>query len=96
MKVEDCGKNNKRPLRTGNISAARWGRSSGQVILEFTFCMIIVFLMIYGVTKVFFWTGRDLAARREAHDAVLIGGGDQLTPDFYTTLAKMNAIWNGD
>ena len=71
------------------------GASTGQVIIEFTFCMIIVLLMIYGVTKVFFWAGRDLVERRKAHDNVLTGGGSpsqQIAPDFYTPV-KMNAIW---
>jgi hypothetical protein len=33
--------------------------------------MIIVFFMIYGLAKVFVWTGRDLAERTNAHDALL-------------------------
>ncbi len=45
--------------------------STGQVLLEFTFCMIIVFLMMYGLFMVFRWTGIDLAGRRKAHDALL-------------------------
>ena len=43
----------------------------GQVILEFTFCMIIVLLMLYGLTKVFTWVGRDYAGRSMAHDSTL-------------------------
>jgi hypothetical protein len=43
----------------------------GQVIIEFTFCMIVVFLMIFGLAKVFTWTGRDLAERSIAHDRLL-------------------------
>jgi len=43
-----------------------------QVIIEFVFCMIIVFLMIYAAIKIFRWTGLDLAERRKDHDALLI------------------------
>ncbi|MCA9401292.1 MAG: hypothetical protein KC713_06670, partial [Candidatus Omnitrophica bacterium] len=45
----------------------------GQAIIEFTFSMVIVFLMIYGVMKVFQWTGLDLANRRIAHESLLVG-----------------------
>ena len=79
----------------------------GQVILEFTFCMIIIMLMMYGVAKVFFWTGEDFSERSIAHDAVLVTGivesyldissGPlrQVDPYFYTPI-KMDAVWNGD
>lgn len=39
-----------------------------QVILEFTMCMIIVLLLIYGCIMVFRWSGMDLAERRIGHD----------------------------
>jgi len=71
----------------------------GQVILEFTFCMIVILIMIYGVTKVFFWTGRDAADRRIAHDAALRNDQatplEQISPDFYIP-TKMDAIWDGN
>jgi len=95
--LRPCGAQNDGGLDGGQDGTKSF--SAGQVILEFTFCMVIVMLMIYGVAKVFFWTGRDLAERRQAHDAVLTGGGtprDQITPDFYTKLTKMNAIWNAN
>jgi len=44
----------------------------GQVFLEFTFCMIIIFLMIYAVIKVFEWSGKDLAERRLSHDGLIV------------------------
>lgn len=44
----------------------------GQVILEFTFCMIVLFFMVYGVIMVFRWTGVDLAERRRAHNQMLL------------------------
>lgn len=70
----------------------------GQVILEFTFCMIVILIMIYGVVKVFHWAGEDVVERQRAHDSVLLGGGsprDQINPYFYGA-ADMNAIWDGN
>jgi len=70
----------------------------GQVMLEFTFCMIVVLLMIYGVTKAFLWAGLDLAERNIAHESMLEGGGSpkaQIRPDFYTPVG-MNTIWGGN
>ena len=79
----------------------------GQATLEFAFCMIVVFLMIYGITMILRWTGMDLAERRRAHDTRLIapvaqdyvnpsdGPLYQVDPYFYNPI-KMNAIWRGD
>jgi len=44
---------------------------TGQALMEFSFCMIVVLLMIYGTIMVFRWTGLDLAERRAAHDRSL-------------------------
>ena len=43
----------------------------GQVMIEFVFCMIILFLMMYGAIMVFRWVGLDLGQRQQAHEAVL-------------------------
>ena len=43
----------------------------GQVMLEFAFCMIILFLMMYGIIMIFRWVGLDLGQRQQAHQAVL-------------------------
>ena len=79
----------------------------GQVIVEFTFCMIILFLLIYGTMMVFRWTGVDLVERRKASDALLVtpvvedwgvfadGPIKQIDPYFYTPI-KMNAVWTGN
>ena len=70
-------------------------KSKGQVIIEFTFCMIVILLMIFGVTKVFTWVGREYAGRMDGHDNTLYDGGSplkQIDPYFYTPV-KMNAIW---
>ena len=81
-----------------------------QVILEFTFCIIVVMLMLYGLIMVFRWTGVDSAERRLAHDRRLTsedinpdypqdnpGEGPlwQIDPYFYKPIG-MNAIWNGE
>jgi hypothetical protein len=42
-----------------------------QVMIEFTFCMIILFLMMYGIVMVFRWVGLDLGQRQRAHKALL-------------------------
>ena len=76
--------------------------------LEFAFCMIVVFLMIYGIVMILRWTGMDLAERRRAHDVRLTvpiiqeytspGASDgplyQVDPYFYSPM-KMNAVWKG-
>ena len=46
-------------------------KRKAQVMLEFAFCMIILFLMMYGIIMVFRWVGLDLGQRRKAHEAVL-------------------------
>ena len=70
----------------------------GQVILEFTFCMIVILIMIFGIIKVFHWTGSDLVERQRAHTTVLLDSGltprEQIDPFFYAPV-KMNAIWDG-
>jgi hypothetical protein len=79
----------------------------GQVMVEFTFCMIILFLMMYGLVMVFRWAGLDLSQREAAHEALLAGPifedyvapstGPlrQIDPYFYQP-AKMNGVWAGD
>ncbi len=80
--------------------------SRGQTMVEFTFCLIVILLMIYGLMRIFEWTGKDQAMRRMAHDALITTGvkrsydneGDgpakQISPYFHTPI-KMNAIWEG-
>lgn len=40
----------------------------GQAIMEFTFSMIILFMLIYAIVAIFQWTGVGLTERRMAHD----------------------------
>jgi hypothetical protein len=44
---------------------------SGQVMLEFTFAMIVIMLMMYSMMMIFRWTGKDMADRRIAHEDAL-------------------------
>lgn len=75
----------------------------GQAVIEFTFCMIIIFLMIYAIIMVLRWTGRDLADRRAAHEGLLrtsaatevngpYGPSMQINPYFYTPVG-IKAVW---
>jgi len=70
----------------------------GQVILEFTFCMIVILIMIYGVIKVFHWAGKDIVDRQKAYDAALLiqqgSPRDQIKPFFHAP-GKMDAVWDG-
>ena len=74
----------------------------GQLLMEFTFTMIVILLMFWGVMMIFRWTGMDLAERRIAHEMTLTGNingrfgpQQQLDPYFYEPIS-MNAIWRGN
>lgn len=79
--------------------------NKGQVIIEFTFCMIIIFLIIYASIKIFFWSGEEFIKRRKGHEAVLFNNAviesythisqgplRQLDSQSYG-ITKINAIW---
>ncbi len=71
-------------------------KARGQVILEFTFCMVVIMFMIYGLTKVFLWSGADLAERRKAHDKSLTqstGNPESQIHPYFHKHEKLNAIW---
>ncbi len=81
--------------------------TKSQVLIEFSFCMVVIFLMIYATMMIFRWTGSDLAGRRVAHDDLLTtdveqrygtiadGPLKQIDPYFYRP-TKMNAVWDGN
>ncbi len=46
-------------------------KKKAQVMIEFAFCMIILFLMMYGTVMVFRWVGLDLGRRQKAHEELL-------------------------
>jgi hypothetical protein len=54
----------KRPLSGSILSKA-------QSTIEFTFAMIVVMFLIYGMVMIFRWTGMDLANRRYTEDTTL-------------------------
>ena len=80
-------------------------RNSAQVIVEFTFSLIMVLLILYGIVKVIRWSGVSLADRRIEHDRILNtnvpdnfptfaqGPLRQVYPDFYN-VKDMNLIFN--
>jgi len=39
-----------------------------QSTIEFTFAMVVIMFLVYGMVRVFRWTGMDLAERRWAQD----------------------------
>lgn len=60
-------------------------------MIEFAFCMIILFLMMYGIIMVFRWVGLDLGQRQQTHEAVLTAAidpqyGQCALWDFFTGL----------
>ena len=77
-----------------------------QAILEFTFAMVIIMLMMYSLIMIMRWVGMDFAERRIAHEQKLtepidedfrrreFGTLKQLDPYFYKPI-KMNAIFTG-
>ena len=80
--------------------------SQGQVILEYTLCLIIVLLLIYGCIMIFRWAGVNLADERIGHDASLRSKIEenwgsytqsplnQVRPDFAEP-TEMNFVFNG-
>lgn len=61
--------------------------ASGQTMIEFSFCMIIVVVLLLGMIKVFVWSGKDLVERRRAHERILtnryLSPQQQIRPVFY-------------
>ena len=43
-------------------------KHNGQAIIEYTFCMIIIFLMLFGSVMVLRWVGATHANRRISHE----------------------------
>ncbi len=79
--------------------------AEGQVLLEFTFSIFVIFLFVYAFIKVFQWTGIGLAERGQVHqkflsrnDVVENWGNNtdgplrQIDPYFYKP-RKIRAVW---
>ncbi len=75
-------------------------KTAAQSTLEFTFAMIVIVFLIYGMVRVFRWAGMDLAQRRWVQDNSITtnpASGNpeaQLTAD--ATMAQpMAAVYHG-
>ena len=82
-------------------------KTKAQVSIEFTFGMIMVLIMVYGVVHIFRWVATDFVERQRSHDATIKQNGiskkqysspaqspvvRQLEPVFHSPV-DMNAIW---
>ena len=60
---------------------------TGQTMIEFSFCLIVIIILLLGMIKVFVWSGKDLADRRKMHEKVLtnpyFSPEEQIRPGFY-------------
>ena len=54
--------------------------AKAQSTIEFTFAVVVVMFLIYGMVQVFRWAGMDLASRRFMQDAVIINLDDTGDP----------------
>ena len=72
--------------------------TKAQSTIEFTFAMIAIMFLIYGMVMVFRWAGMDLAQRRYAQDAALTQNVDdpalQLAADLDSAL-PIGAVYPG-
>jgi len=72
-----------------------------QSAIEFTFAMIAIMFLIYGMVRVFRWTGLDLAQRRFSQDASITtnpASGDpasQLNSDMDSVM-PIAAVYRGN
>ena len=76
--------------------------TKAQSTIEFTFAVIVIMFLIYGMIQVFRWAGMDLANRRYLQDnsittANLVGGdpASQLNSDIGVAL-PMAAVYHGN
>ena len=65
-------------------------KSYAQSTIEFTFVLIVIFFLVYGLIRIFRWAGMDLAERRWAYDQHAVVGG----ADFLLTSEKMDKLDN--
>ena len=81
-------------------------KNHGQVFLEFTFCFLVLLLLLYGCVMAFRWAGLSFADIRTSHDSALRdqsvdegwtiadnGPLKQLNPNFYKP-RNMNLVFN--
>jgi len=92
------------------IAGEMMKNTKAQSTVEFTFAMIAIIFLIYGMVQVFRWAGMDLANRRVAQDIAMttpvpssspysdgsLGNpAAQLNGDVGTNLLPMSAIYHG-
>jgi len=72
-----------------------------QSTVEFTYAMIVIMFLVYGMVQIFRWAGMDLAQRRYLQDKSLVtlkSGADVnsefLNMDFDQTL-PLDAVYHG-
>ena len=80
------------------IRMINMNKQRAQSTLEFTFAMIVILFLMFGMVKILRWVGMDLAERRVAHDQTLTKPGatveEQLKPDFYRG-KRIDAVYHG-
>ena len=76
-------------------NSGRLRNRRGQSVIEFTFGMIILGMMVFGMVQCFRWVMLDLAERRVDHDLILtnnmISTEAQLNPNFHG-VRKIDAV----
>ena len=76
----------------------RINKNQAQSTLEFTFGMIMVMFLIYGMVMIFRWAGVDVAQRRINQDKILTATAlpeSQLGQDINDQLQPMAAVYHG-
>ena len=46
-------------------------KNKGQVALEFTFCFIVLLILVYGGLKAVEWVGKSYGGRQKDHETIL-------------------------
>lgn len=82
-------------------------KNKGQTIIELSFCILVLFAMVYGLIHAFKWAGTDQAMRLRAHEELMSSNAlkgtrfstpsesgvlRQLEPNFYRP-GDMNTIF---
>ncbi|MBF0483771.1 MAG: hypothetical protein HQL25_03585 [Candidatus Omnitrophica bacterium] len=73
-------------------------KNNGQITLEFVFCMIIVFLIIFSLTKVMSWSGDGYVGIFKGHNSSMTSWQrpDQLDPGYWKGKDKyLNSVYTG-
>jgi hypothetical protein len=74
--------------------------TKAQATIEFTFAMIVIIFLIYGMVRVFRWAGMDIANRRVTQDTSLTNlvGTDpssELSSNATDSALPMAAVYRG-